>query len=97
LGCFFIFFGFIYSNNWALFFGILLLEFGLILFLSPIIAFAVIGENSSDRKQREFVMYYLVIGAIVVLITTLILTNIYFGFDIRPAVKEFINKTYLKK
>jgi len=97
LGCFFIFLGFYFSNKWAFFFGILLLEFGLLLFLSQIIAIIVVGENASDRSQRDFVMYYFIAGIVIIIITTLILCNVYFGFSIKPAIKEFLNNTYLKK
>ncbi len=97
LGCFFIFLGFYLSNKWAFFFGILLLEFGLLLFLSPIIASIFIGENASDGLQRDFVMYYFVVGIIIMITTILILGNVYFGFSCRLVLKEFFNNTYLKK
>jgi len=97
LGCFFIFLGFYLSNKWALFFGILLLEFGLLLFFSPIIAIILSGENASDRLQRDFVMYYFIIGTVIVITTILILGNVYFGFDLKPAIKEFYNNTHLKR
>ena len=97
LGCFFIFLGFYFSNKWAFFFGILLLEFGLLLFFSPIIAIIFIGENANDRLQRDFVMYYFIIGIIIIITTTLILGNVYFGFNCRSVIKEFFNNIYLKK
>lgn len=97
LGCFFIFLGFYFSQKWAFFFGILLLEFGLLLFLSPIIAIIFIGENAVDRLRRDFVTYYFIVGIIIIISTILILSNVYFGFNCKPIIKDFFNTTYLKK
>ena len=64
---------------------------------SLIIAIIFIGENASDRLQRDFVTYYFIVGIIITISTILILSNVYFGFNCKPIIKEFFNNTYFKK
>jgi len=88
LGCFFIFLGFWLSNLWAFFFGILLVEFGLSIFVFILLAYALVGEYANERKQRDFIIYYFIFVLIALIITSFILGYLYFGFDVRSVIKR---------
>ena len=94
LGCFFIFLGFYWSDRWAFFFGILLLEFGLSIFSFGIIGVAFHWDRASERQQSDYFLFYFIAVAIILLITAFILGKVYFDFDIRLVIKEiYFNHT----
>ena len=93
LGCFFIALGFYLSELWAFFLGILLLEFGVFLFCTPIIAIITVGEHPNESKERDFIAISFFMGICILVITSLILANVYFGFDIRPTIKDIANNS----
>ncbi|MFZ1896651.1 hypothetical protein [Methanoregula sp.] len=77
------------SVIWLVYFGILLISFSFLIVGFFLIAFLDRIENASDRKQREFVMEYLIFGVIAMVIIALIFDYIYFGFDPRVTIDAY--------
>jgi hypothetical protein len=77
------------SVIWLVFFGILLISFSFLISGFFVVAYLSRIENTSDRKQREFVMYYVSFGVIVMVFIILIFGYIYFGFDLKGAIAAY--------
>jgi hypothetical protein len=94
IGCFFLFLGFLLSDKWAFFIGILLMELGLLL-----LGFQIGGEifyekySMVNQKQKDFFLWYVVFMVIVIVVSAMILANIYFEFNSLHAIKYIFNSS----
>jgi hypothetical protein len=89
MGCICIAFGLHDSVIWLVYFGILLVSFSFLIVGFFLIALLDRIENASDRKQKEFIMGYLIFGIIAMVIISLIFGYIYFEFDPRVAIDAY--------
>ena len=91
IGWIFILYGFESSNRWALFAGILLVEFGLLIFGFVLLGTVLFDKYSSETKVKDFIFDFFLIGIAVLIVTSVILGYIYFGFDPRSAIEAYRN------
>ncbi len=97
LGWIFILYGFDSSNRWAFFAGILLIEFGLLVFVFVFLGTIFFDKYSSDTQVKNFVLNFTIVGLAVLFISSLILGHIYFGFDPRLALEAYRNNLSFKE
>jgi heme/copper-type cytochrome/quinol oxidase subunit 2 len=93
MGSFFIALGFLYSIIWSIFLGILFIEFSFLIVGFFVTAYLSRIEYSSNQKQRDFIINYIIFAAATIVITALILGNVYFGFDLRYAIEVYQNNS----